>query len=152
MGAFSLSKYRENRLVKTKKIDSITLPIPKTVVITLTTLSIWRKFYEKTSTRISRDWKLQPSDEHFCDKITRLLCQINRDESLLFNSTGKENTFPIWLTFLQKNSSALFATFIATNLFMLPSSLNWSLSQERSTPLLEDKRFFDQFSTLNLEC
>ena len=28
MGAFSLSKYRENRLVKTKKIDRITLPIP----------------------------------------------------------------------------------------------------------------------------
>ena len=87
----------------------------------------------------------------FWDKITRLLCQINKDESLSFNSIGKENTFPIWLTFLQKNSSAMFATFIATNLFMLSSSLNWSLSQERSNPLLEDKRFYDQFSTFNLE-
>ena len=87
-----------------------------------------------------------------CDKITRPLCKINRYESLLLNSIGKENTFPIWPTFLQKNSSALLATFIATNLFMLPSSLNWSLSQESSTPLLEDKRFYDQFSTLNLEC
>ena len=28
LGAFPLSKYRENRLVKTKKIDRITLPIP----------------------------------------------------------------------------------------------------------------------------
>ena len=31
-GAFPLSKYRENRLVKTKKIDRITWPIPKTVI------------------------------------------------------------------------------------------------------------------------
>ena len=76
----------------------------------------------------------------FCDKITRLLCQINRDESLLFNSIGKENIFPLTPTFLKKNSSALLAIFIATNLFLLPSSLNWSLSQEMSTPLLEDKR------------
>ena len=30
----------------------------------------------------------------FGDKITRLLCQINRYESLLFKSIGKENTFP----------------------------------------------------------
>ena len=39
-GAFSLSKCRENRLVKTKKFDSITLPIPQTVVNAFTTLSI----------------------------------------------------------------------------------------------------------------
>ena len=40
LGAFSLSKYHENRLVKTKKFDSITLPNPQTVVNAFTTLSI----------------------------------------------------------------------------------------------------------------